>query len=283
MKTKIKDDFCFNRKVKVKNDIFNIYYVKALKDKNSKKCLFFVPGLNGNGVTINYWNYPKIINNWNIFSVDMRAQGNDTNKPSRYFKTYLNDLYEIIKFIREEFQMEEIILLGESWGGALCNLYAKFYHDVNGYMTWNIPYEIIDVSNEKKKDKFLKNIKMILTFLTNINTYDNGGFVEKLTNNPILIKIVKFLARKKVSNRVIIAAWLSFKKSWRFILKNHKKINFKYIQSNDDIMKSNNVVEKLKKESDKVIIFNKGTHILTFDKFQQDKLFDEIYNFISNK
>ncbi len=283
MKLKINDNFCFSKKVKVKNGTFNLYYVKALKNKKSKKCLFFIPGLNGNGITINYWNFPKIINEWNIFSVDMRAQGDDINKSSRFFKTYLKDIHEIIQHLKLEFKMEEIILLGESWGGALCNLYAKYYNDVSGYMTWNIPYEIVDVSNEKGKEKFLKSLKMIITFLTNINTYDTGAFVDDLTNDKVLIKVIKFLARKKVSNRVIISAWRSFKKSWKYLLKNHQNINFKYIQSNDDIMKSPLIVEKLRTKTDKVIIFQEGTHILTFDKFYQDKLFDEIHNFITKR
>ena len=124
---------------------------------------------------------------------------------------------------------------------------------------------------------------MIITFLTNINTYDTGAFVDGLTNDKVLIKVIKFLARKKVSNRVIISAWRSFKKSWKYLLKNHENINFKYIQSNDDIMKSSSIVEKLRTKTDKVTIFQEGTHILTFDKFHQDKLFNEIHNFITKK
>ena len=280
MKHKINEDRCFKTTYKKETEEFTIYGVKSLNP--SKKFIFFIPGLNGNGTMINYWNYP-FANEWNLFSFDARAQGDNTCRPSRNYKTYIKDIHNIIEFIKKEYQMEEVILLGESWGGALCSLYAKYYNDVNGYFFWNVPYHIVDVSNEKGKSKFIKSAKMILTFLTNINTYDNGRFVDKLTNDEVLIRVVKALRRNRVSNRVIIAAWLSFKKSWKFIAKNFERINFKYVQSLQDILGSIDVVNNLKNKTDKIIIFDKGFHILSFDKEMDEKLFNEVYNFLGNK
>lgn len=277
MKKKIDDKYCFQKKCDINGEQFNIYGVKCLN--NSNKCIFFIPGLNGNGAMINYWNYP-MINKYHLFSFDPRAQADNHSRPSRFFKTYIDDIHNIINFIKKEFEINEVYLVGESWGGALCSLYAKYYNDVKGYFFWNVPYKIVDTSIEKGKEKFIKSAKMMLTFLTNINTYDTGRFVDKLTNDEVLIRIVKALRRNKVSNRVILAAWRSFKKSWKFIAKNFDIINFKYIQSMQDIMGSIDMVKKLSLKTNKIMIFDKGYHILSFDKNMSDELFNELEKFI---
>lgn len=278
MNKKVDDKYCFKTTYKNGEDSFGIYGIKS-KDDKSNKCVIFIPGLNGNGAMINYWDYP-ILDTHYLFSFDPRAQADNKCKPSRLYRTYVNDIHNIINFIKKEYNISEVYLIGESWGGALCSLYVKYYDDVKGFFSWNVPYKIVDVSSEKGKEKLVKTLKMILTFLTNIDTYDNGRFVDKLTNDEVLIRIVKALRRNRVSNRVIIAAWRSFKSSWKFIEKNLDTLNFRYIQSLQDVMGSIDKVKQMSKKTSKIKIFDQGYHILSFDKNMSDELFSEINKFV---
>ena len=67
------------------------------------------------------------------------------------------------------------------------------------------------------------------------------------------------------------------------MIKNHAAINFLYVQSQNDVLKDEKKVQNLLKNAgQKVILFNRGTHILSFDKELDQALFLELDKFIQN-
>lgn len=255
-----------------------IFMIEPIK-KNITKALILIPGLNGNGSMIRFFNYNEF-DDCLLFSFDPRAQGNNKNKASRFYKKYVED----IKLLIDEFkvknpQIKEIFLCGESWGATLAFLtYKKYSKDIKGVIGWNMPYNVVDVAPEKGWNKFIKTLKVFITFLTSINTYDEAPLADALTNNKVVKKVIQMVKNNKLNNKVPIAAWRSFKKSWK-VLENNENLNIKYIQSMEDVMLSKKGLSKIQNIKN-VIIFEKGYHILTFDDNMSDKLFYEIFNFI---
>ncbi len=254
------------------------YLVKPLDESICKKAVIYVHGLNGNGCMVKYFNY-SMFDNIYLFGYDQRAQGNNLNKPSRFYKQYIFDLDKVITAFKQKFpHVEEIYLIGESWGSTICFLYEKhFSNKIDGVIGWNMPYDIIDLCPTKGWTKFKSSMKVILTFLTSINTYDESPFAEALTNNKILIRLVKTIKNNKVSNKVILACWRSMKKPWK-VLKN-PPIKSKYIQSMEDAMLSKKRLLIIK-NFPCTEIFEKGYHILTFDDNVSDKLFSSIKSIV---
>lgn len=255
---------------------FPTFCVKSLNPTN--KCLIYIPGLNGNGSMIKYFNY-KVFDDCYLFSFDPRAQGNNENKASRNYKKYINDIEIIINEFKKQYPfINQIYLSGESWGSTLAILtYNKLKNQINGTIGWNMPYDVVDVSTEKGWSKFKKSMKVLWTFLTSINTYDEATLVESLTNNRVLLKVVQMVKRNKLNNKIPLAAWRSFKKAWKVLINNN--LNIKYIQSKEDVLLSKKRLNEISKINN-VIIFEKGYHILSFDDNVSDSLFNEIYKFI---
>ena len=279
MKQKINENRLKEYKYSFNNEEFPIYHVIPVNKSN--KMIFFVPGLNGNGIVTQFLNY-KYFDDYHLVSFDARAQGSNQCKPSRRYKKYVNDLNKVIdKFVLEN-DIKEINLIGESWGSAISIHYInKYKNKINKTFTWNMPYRIVNTSKNKGWEKSKRDLKMISTFLFNINTYDDSSFVEELTNNKLLIRTIRLFRKKELSNRVIIAAWLSFKPAWRILFKN-KNLNIKYIQSKEDIMGDFKRANLLKQENNnRIEIFEKGFHILMFDENVQDELFKKMNDYLS--
>ncbi len=253
------------------------YLIKPINN-SSKKVLIYLPGLNGNGCLVKYFNYPCFDNIY-LFSFDQRAQAANPNKASRFYKTYLKDLNKIINTLKEKYpEIEEIHLCGESWGSTLAFLFSKYYpSQIKSVFGWNMPYDVIDISPIKGWTKVKNSLKVLLTFLTSINTYDEAPMADALTNNKLLIRIVKTMKNNRLNNKVTLACWRSLKKSWK-VLKN-PSVTSKYVQSLEDALLSPKRLEMIK-NIPYVEIFEKGYHILTFDDNVSDKLFFCIADFI---
>lgn len=265
------------KEIIIKNDKFPTYYIPS--NKPSKKMIIFVPGLNGNGVLINYFN-EEICNDFHLFSFDGRAQAENKSKPYRSYKKFLKDIDAIVDYVKDEYNVDEIYLTGESWGAGLCLLYDHIYGKVKKVFCWNCPKEVVNTSKQKFKDAFVRNIKMLCTFLFSINTYDNQDFVDELTNNKVLLRTIKIYRNKKLSNKVILAAWRSFKPAWKVI---EKKLvnNFRYIQSGDDILFNKARIDEIKSNIN-IIYYEHGTHILSFDNLMSKQLFSDLIKFFTN-
>lgn len=267
-------DYTFNNK---KNK-FQIFCNLPLTNTKCDTLIFYIPGLNGNGSLVHYFD-DQVFNKYLVCSFDPRAQGDNQLKASRNYKKYIDDIFFVINNICNKFNnIKNIFLIGESWGANLAFLFNKYYPNVTrAIIGWNMPYHVIDTSDLKGWKKIKNSLKVLLTYTTNINTFDDTPFNEQLTNNKVLIRIVKTIKNNRISNRVILAAWKSFKQSWRYLLKNATKNNLFYIQSSKDALISKDIVNKFVRLHP--INFREidgGYHILTFDESANKLLFNDI-------
>lgn len=261
----------------IKGEEFPVY---LSRNNNSNKLLFYIPGLNGNGALIE--NISKEFPNYSVASFDPRAQGENYSKPYRSYKKYLSDIYEIINNLKSKLNVHNIYLIGESWGAALAILYKYKYDGIDKIVCWNCPYKINNTEKVPFKVAFKRNMKMIGTFLFSIDTYDDADFNENLINNKVILRAIKVFRRKSVSNKVIIAAWKSFKPAWKIIMKN-KIDNYLYIQSLEDIMLHKDLLKIISNtKNQNIITYEQGYHILMFDINSSQKLFRDINNFLDN-
>lgn len=286
MKQKFNEDRILEWSIDEKTGKIPIFCVKPLKENaNTKKAVLFVTGLNGNGSTVYYWNYPTFDDAY-LVSYDGRGQATNTCKPSRFYKTYVKDINTIVESIKTKLNVEEVYLMGESCGSSLALLYNKYFpNKVSGIIIWNMPYKIKNISKGKKEHPIKRNLCTVLTFLFSIDTYDETPFVAELTNNKLLLRTIKVLRNNRLSNKVIISSWRAFKPSWRYLFKHLnelQKMNITYIQSKEDIMQDLKIVDKLINQNKNIYIFEKGYHILTFDDNVNDKLFEMITEIISH-
>lgn len=278
---KIEENRLNSFQIPVGKDQFPIFHVKPINPSDT--LIIFVPGLNGNGNMIYYWDYP-LFDNAHFASYDPRSQASNTAKPSKNYRKYVDDLYKIINNLKKQLNVKKIFLIAESWGSSLSFLLTKKYKNVvDGLFCWNMPHTIHDTNKVKGSEKNKRNLLVVSTYLFNVNTYDTQPFTEGLINNPVILRAIKMSKKLKLSNRVIISSWLSFKKSWRYLAKNFNKLNFRYVQSGGDIVGNFKMVEKLAKKSDKFIMYEKGCHLLSFDIEMADKLFADIGHFIDTK
>ncbi len=248
-------------------------------NKKSNTLVLFICGLNGKGLLAKYFNVDGLLDEYYIMSYDQRAQGDNLNKSSRCYKRYIDDIDLIVQHIKETMpQIKNIYLVGESWGTSLAILYNKYYpNKVKGTFGWNMPYKPVDITPLKGKAKLKMINKNIFTFLTNIDTYQDSPLAPCLTNNKLLVRISNMNVNKQVSTRVTLAAWRTFKPSWRYLLKTNQ--NIKYIQSLDDAMFIKSRLDKIKLCKN-VEIYEKGYHILSFDLDVQQQLFNDLVTFI---
>lgn len=263
--------------------------IKELKEKvpifirssnlKNKKAIIAIQGLGGSGSSIfGYDIDSKLYQDFSFFGFDSRAHHNNKNKPSSYPSVYLEDFHLLILELVKKYNLEQIYLIGESWGASLIYLYQAKYQNpiVKKAIGWNMPYNVVkNDSNYKEKIKLISTIKVLLTYLFNINTYEIRAFNTELTNNELIKRINK--NPTKQSNRLAIAAFRSFKKSWKMLFENK---NFIYIQSMQDVLKTKDWINKNK---NKIIILEKGTHILALDKFESKTLFKLIFDIIEEK
>ncbi len=246
----------------------------------SDTLILFLCGLNGKGLLVKYFNIIDAMSDYYIMSFDARAQGDNKNKSSRKYKTYINDLDCIVKHIKETMpQIKKIYLVGESWGTALALLYLKEHtYEVNGVFGWNMPSKPVDITPLKGKAKLKMICQTVWTFLTNIDTYQEAPLAPCLTNNKMLVRISNMTVNKKLSSRVTLASWRSFKPAWKYLLKTNDN-NYLYIQSKEDAMLVDSILSKLVK-CEHSIIFENGFHILSFDLDNNKKLFNLLNDFI---
>lgn len=247
--------------------------------KESSTLVLFSLGLNSNSNFIKYLDYPCFDNVY-LICYDARAQSKNELKPSIRFETYIDDMNSILtEYLKQNPNIKKVYIIGESWGSALAFLYKKKYPEkIYGVMGWNMPYEIIDTSKSKNKNLMLK-LKVLVTLLTTIDTNGMSILSEDTTNNKAIKKLITNSRKLMLSNKVVIASWKSFKRSWRYFLRNPNE-KFLYVQSGEDNMRTK-ILFKNGKTYKNVINMEKGTHLLSFDINVADQLFDIVKDFLN--
>ena len=256
-----------------------------IEDNDNRIGLVFLNGLNGTKEVIAYFNHPVFANKW-LFTFDNLAQGANYNFATKKYKKYVNTAAACIEHLMQKYpQISDWYLIGESWGGAIMILLAQkgLNSKIKGLFFWNMPCKIVNVDPRTKKKAVLNHLKVLLNFFLSIPLQTDNPVNPKLTNNPILLKVMEVFTEPKINVGTIIACWKSFKPAWRYLIKNHAAINFLYVQSQNDVLKDEKKVQNLLKNAgQKVILFNRGTHILSFDKELDQALFLELDKFIQN-
>ena len=72
---------------------------------------------------------------FNVFQYDLRGHGRSSGRKAyiQDFSTYMEDLLEITKFLREKYRMERYVLFGHSMGALISCSFIQNYVDENNY------------------------------------------------------------------------------------------------------------------------------------------------------
>ncbi len=258
------------------------------KKETSKICLF-ISGLNGDKSSIKYFDN-KTFDDKYLITFNHRQWGDNKAKSSKNYNVYIEDIFNVIKQLNVLYPNKEIYLIGESFGSSLSIIfYNKYPQLISGVFVWNMPGGAKGNDLDKQEGQFLTSIKILMTFLFNINFKSPSFFPEQLTNNKILYRAIKIQNMKKEGdNKVIIASWYALKKAWKTlyeILENKQHLNLVYIQSLEDALMGKSKIKRLENKfpnlkNNKYYIFEKGTHILSFDMNEANHLFELMDSFI---
>jgi len=248
----------------------------------AKKVIIHLNGVNFPNSFNRFW---KIPNDLGATFVFINLPGNDINlKPSKYNKYYLEIINQSILTLKSMYpNIEKVYITGESWGANLALLFAKKYRDtIDGVLCWNAPSKIVtSVSIFNTWQKVVIGFRHFLCILFNTNTYCPVGNMQKLTNNPIILRV--FTASKTPVNgftRLDLAAWYSMIPAFRY-LKKHFKSNYSlpitYIQTEYDCYYSKNIkkLNKIKMYSNdhnKITFQKEGMHLLSIDPYGNDQI-----------
>lgn len=269
-------------------------------EKNNKVVIHLLPANTDLGLA-NFYNIPK---NTNYAFVIPQLPGNtsDEYKPKKFYKFYLRIINEFIKQLTSKYpNIKKILISGESWGANLAILMAKYYQ--YNVICWNAALSIVNTTkfdknnvakNIKKENVVKLFFKHALTFLFNINLYCCPNSLEILTDNERFKNLINLLRQRKKSFssvRINIATWMSMHPAYKYLIKHFKKnmnSNIIYIQTQNDIYFHKNFkkiakAKKYQNDTNKIIIQDKGMHLLGIDANGNDKIIWDNINLLINK
>ena len=214
-------------------------------------------------------------NKYLFLSYDARSSNNNSLLPaSRFVNTYIEDLKDLIIWIKEKFPHKKIILIGSSWGASLVISFTRKYGNlIYKCVSWSIPHKIIASTNAKnaifkdkksaetksKNDSILKmTIKFIMMLLFNINTFFKLKIdIDKTSSNEALQRIHKLKKYDMASTKYIWAVYKNIKKAIKDIkyLNEHKISNVLYIQSLLDGYGKKKTFEYLEKNTNNYVSY----------------------------
>lgn len=266
-----------------------ILCVQPAKQFSQSVIFIFNCGLGGTNKWHEFMCLPVFQSNYFI-CYEKAGHGNNKNKPSQYRRQSIEELQEVILFIRSKYPNKKIYLLGESWGASINFLYLKKYgHQyVNGAVNWNMPYKPIDIEKQSFTQKFSLACKLLFTYIFNIALLEKQtNFIhDKLSQNAVLVRVKKLVASAPMNTKLPLCAWRFMKPSWRFLFKNlhNDSYNFLYIQSAQDILADQKNIDKINlvsKNNKKYLFIQTGYHVLAFEPVESKILNDAIAKFIS--
>ena len=229
-------------------------------------------------------------------SFDARGNEGSSLKPSRFTSKYVNDLRDIVLWVKERYLNKKIVVIGSSWGAAIVLEFAKKYNTlVHKIVGWSIPHRTFGSDNYNNGLKNSKNKKdsssllymifaFLIMFLTNINTYIKIKIDhQKTTTNKLLIRMGRMKKYDLVSTRYIWVVWKSLIGSIKKVknLNKKSKVKILYIQSLHDSYGDNKVYEFLKENTGNrvdYLLANEFFHALHWEKsnYLDKRMFDTI-------
>lgn len=263
--------------------------IKPKNESNNSVVFIFNSGIGQTNSLNLYMNNPFFDDHYFI-SYEKMGHGKNQNKPSQFKGKYIKELDSVIDWTKKQFPNKRIFLLGESWGSAINFLYIeKNSQKINGVINWNMPTKIINTQKKSFKRVWVSAWKEIATILFNANLILplEPNHRDPLTQNEMLkrVSIMTHSDNASSNSRLTLSVWRYFRVSKRFLIKNCKKDNFKfiYIQTLEDALINHKLIDKLKNISNgnHLIIMEKGYHILSLEPVESNLLFDIIKKYIS--
>ena len=239
------------------------------------------------------------INKYLFISFDARGNEGSNLNPSRFVSTYINDLKDIVMWVKKNYPTKKIIVAGSSWGASVVIKFARKYNElVHKVIAWSIPHKIFGsdetinaIENTKTKKKDTSTIwQMIVAFFWmfffNINTHIKIKInYEKTTKNKTLIRLGKLKTFNSVSTKYLWSVQKILKPSIRAIkyLNKKSKIKILYIQSTHDTYGSKKTYKYLEKNTNNnvdYLLINEFFHAFHWE--QTNKLNVRIFNTLRN-
>ena len=264
------------------NKKLTISYIASKNMTDQKQVIIHLNGINFSNSLNRFWKVPIDELPPIVF---LNLTGNDPKiKSYRTNYNYVKLIKKCIWSLKQKFpNIAKIYLTGESWGANLALLYVKkFPTSVAGVVCWNAPGKINSQLSAKSK---IKNFKIAMIHLSSIlfntNSQCESGDMKLITDNEILLRIYN---RPGAQNRgfanLDLAAWYAMRPSFRYLkkhFKSNKKLPITYIQTKQDCyytlnMKKINKFISYANDVNKIIIQDKGMHLLSLDMNGNDKI-----------
>ena len=264
------------------NKRIEINYIASKNITGQKQAIIHLNGINFSNSLNRFWKMP--IDELPPF-IFLNLPGNDPKiKPYRTNKNYIKLLKKCILSLKQKFpSIENFYLTGESWGANLALLYAKkFPNSIAGIVCWNAPSKVnTSLATKSKFQNFKTGMIHLSSILFNTNSQCESGNMSLITDNETLLRIYN---RPGSQNRgfanLDIAAWYAMRPSFRYLKKHFKsnnKLPITYIQTKQDCyyalnMKKINKFISYANNVNKIIIQDKGMHLLALDMNGNDKI-----------
>lgn len=138
-------------------------FAKADIDKN-KKTIFFIPGAGMDHRVITMMHLDKILNDYNVLSIDLPGHGYTTGPIHKDVESHSLFCIELIK----KLELDQIIFIGHSWGGLIAlNLSIRYQNIMTICMNTGYPFLVGDMLLDHAKG----NLDQAVEFLTKYGVY----------------------------------------------------------------------------------------------------------------
>ena len=259
-----------------------INYIASKNISDQMQVVIHLNGINFSNSLNRFWKMPIDELPPIIF---LNLPGNDPKiKPYRTNKNYIKLIKKCILNLKQKFQnIKNFYLTGESWGANLALLYAKKYPtSIAGIICWNAPSKMNTRLSAKSNAQNLKiGMVHLLSILFNTNSRCLTGDMKSITDNEILLRISNKPGYEKQGFvNLDLAAWYAMRPSFKYLKKHFKtnnKLPITYIQTKQDCYYELNI-KKINKfisyanNVNKIIIQDKGMHLLSLDTNGNDKI-----------
>lgn len=222
-----------------------------------------------------------------FITYEKAGHNENKNKPSQFKKNYLNELDEVINWVKKQYPEKRIFLLGESWGTAINFVYYKKYgNKIDGTIGWNMPFAITDPEKKTAKQMYSIVWRELVTFLFNIECHLPivQTSQDKFSRDPLFGRLLKLVPPSKTNTKINLSVWRFMRPAYNFIKKygTDKNVKFLYVQSGEDVMANWKKVKKIEQYADKehYVKFPTGYHVLSMEPKESILLFNKIIDFV---
>lgn len=263
-----------------------VVYVKPKQEVKESVVFIFNGGIGSSIPSCLYMN-SFLYDNHYFVTYEKAGHNENKNKPSQFKEFYLNELDEVVNWVKKQYPEKKIFLLGESWGTAINFVYYKKYgKKIDGTIGWNMPFAITNPERKTAKQMYSIVWREIVTFLFNVECHLPvvQTSQDKFSRDPLFRRLLKLVPPSKTNTKINLSVWRFMKPAYNFVKKQgtNKNMKFLYVQSGEDIMANWKKVKKIEQYVDKehYVKFPTGYHVLSMEPKESILLFNKIIDFI---